>query len=295
LARKRPQRQRGVTGVFDVQAGSCERGGACHDDEDPDDPCEQRSDHDLDPFRPVFARRYALVHRVGLDEREAPWRKRRSYRRGYGHDRSGGQGHAGYHQPARGLGPVGLSEHSGHDVCGKYGRDSEQDVFDAVKRFRQHQCDDEAGGPQHARCLRQAGELCNGSDAGELGADRTEVGQHEQRAGRLGCRVAVACSDNGDEAFAAADRKADGQQVKENKQRCGDHDDPQELVAEIGAQDRVGRDARGIVVGKSGEHARSDYGDQGRQARAPAAPVVRKTSRDSSPLVADLWLKITHC
>jgi hypothetical protein len=136
--------------------------------------------------------------------------------------------------------------------------------------------------------------LRNGSDAGELGADRTEVGQHEQRAGHLGCRVAVACSDHSDEALAAAYRKPDGQQMKENKQRCGDQDGPQELVAEIGAQDRVGRDARRIVVGKSGEHARSDYGDQGRQARAPAASEVRKASRDSSPLVADLWLTITH-
>ena len=106
--------------------------------------------------------------------------------------------------------------------------------------------------------------------------------------------VAVACSDNGDEAFAAADRKADGQQMTENKPRCGDQDAPQELVAEIGAQDRVGRDARGIVVGKAGEHARSDYGGQDRQACGSAAPVVRKASRDSSPLVADLWLTITH-
>ena len=32
----------------------------------------------------------------------------------------------------------------------------------------------------------------------------------------------------------------------------------------------------------------------GRQACAPAASVVRKASRDSSPLVPDLWFTIIH-
>jgi hypothetical protein len=93
---------------------------------------------------------------------------------------------------------------------------------------------------------------------------------------------------------ATTDRQANHQRVKEHERRCGDRDRPREPVAEVGAQDRVGGDARGVVVGKAGEHARSDYGERGRQRRAPAASVAHEASRDASPLVPDLGFTSTH-
>jgi hypothetical protein len=45
---------------------------------------------------------------------------------------------------------------------------------------------------------------------------------------------------------------------------------PEQPVAEVGAEDRVGGDAGRVVVGEAGENARPNYGGKGNRARVAA-------------------------
>ena len=70
-----------------------------------------------------------------------------------------------------------------------------------------------------------------------------------------------------------------GELVKDDQRTGGDGEDPEQLVAVVGAEDGVGRDSGGIVVGEAGEQAGADDRQQrhdrtSREKRAPTASEV---------------------
>jgi hypothetical protein len=58
--------------------------------------------------------------------------------------------------------------------------------------------------------------------------------------------------------------------VEDNERGGREQQHPEQSVAEVGAEDRIGRDPGRVVVGEAGEHAGPDDGGKGEQAGVSA-------------------------
>ena len=83
---------------------------------------------------------------------------------------------------------------------------------------------------------------------------RPEVGDDQRTERDAGARGPVALAHERHQALAGDDAHARRQLVEDDQRDGGEREDPQQLVAVVGAEDRVGRDARRVVVGEAGEH-----------------------------------------
>ena len=73
---------------------------------------------------------------------------------------------------------------------------------------------------------------------------------------------AVALAHQADQALAGDDAHPRGQAVEHDQRDGGEQEHPQQLVAVVGAEHRVGGDAGRVVVGEPGEQAGTDDGQQ---------------------------------
>jgi hypothetical protein len=122
----------------------------------------------------------------------------------------------------------------------------------------------------HARVAADAGEFGSGGDPGELGAGGADVRQEQDGGGRDGGAMAVAVADQPGQA-ATGDAAHPCAQLMEDDQRDGrEQQHPEQPVAEVGAEDRIGRDAGRVVVGEAGENSWPDDGCKGDQSRVSA-------------------------
>src|SRR5881409_1495940 len=69
----------------------------------------------------------------------------------------------------------------------------------------------------------------------------------------------------------------DGEVVEEDERCCRGQQRPEERVAEVGAEDRVGRDPGRVVVGKAGQDSRADDGQQSERQSVLARPETSGT------------------
>ena len=74
------------------------------------------------------------------------------------------------------------------------------------------------------------------------------------------------------QALASGEAHARADLLGDQQRHLGHEDDPQQVVAEARAGDRVGRDAASVVVGKATDDARPEHGHRGQEACAPAQP-----------------------
>ena len=224
-------------------------------------------DH-VDPLVAQVLHGQALVHGVGLDEREAPRRQRRA---------DGGDGvedplacarEVGDDKALGGGAPVRVGQDAGDDVGDEDGAQRQQHVLDAAEGAAQDEQADRGGGERDRQIAAGAGkDLHPGGDAGELGADRAEVGHHQRGQRSLGPPPAVALVHESHQTLAGDDAGSGGEIVEDDQGDRRQGQDPQEPVAVVGAEDRIGRDPGGVVVGQPGQQSRPEYGQQGQHAR----------------------------
>ena len=149
-------------------------------------------------------------------------------------------------------------------------------MLDAVEAAAQHQQRHDDGGRGDARVAAQTEQLEAGRDAGELGAGRADVGHDEHGEGGAPDPHAVALADEADEPLAGDDAHAGGEAVEHHQGDGGEQEHPQQLVAVLGAEHRVGGDPGRVVVGEAGEQPRAHDRHQcpEREPFPPRAPHV---------------------
>ena len=193
--------------------------------------------------------------------------------------------HARHDQPVRGRAPVRMGEHAGDDVGDEDRAEREQDVLDAAERAAQHEHARRRPRRRDAHVAARAGEqLHPGRDAGELGADRADVRDHERARARppprarrsaRGRAASGPCRSRRPCAPPARGRRS----APRSRARA-----PTAAVAVVGAEDRVRRDPGRVVVGEPGEQARAEHGQQRHQRRAVPAqarePAMRMADRE---------------
>ena len=80
---------------------------------------------------------------------------------------------------------------------------------------------------------------------------------------------AVALADQGQQALAGDDPQPHPELVEDDQRRGRQRQHPEQLVAVLGAEDRVGRDPGRVVVGEAGQQPGPDHRQQRRQRPAP--------------------------
>ena len=150
----------------------------------------------------------------------------------------------------------------------------------------QHQRAHDHGAHGHGEIAAHSQQLCAGSDAGELRGGRSQVGDDEGHQGSGAHAHAVPMPDQADQAL-AGDHPQPGAEVVEHHQCQGrEEQHPQQLVAVVGSQHRVRRDAGRVVVGQSGEQSRAQHGEERERAAALGAwacwPLRGEAGHDSS-------------
>jgi hypothetical protein len=150
-------------------------------------------------------------------------------------------------------------------------------VLDAVKRPPQHEQRDADRGQRDAEVAADAGEQVeSGCDAGELGAQRAEVGNDQCAERKGGAARPEMIADEREQALLGHHAHAGTELVEDDQSERRDREHPQQAIAELGAEDRVGGDPGGVVIGEPGQHARPDDREQRRHPagtqQPPAAP-----------------------
>jgi hypothetical protein len=136
-------------------------------------------------------------------------------------------------------------------------------VLDALEAAAQHEQRHPERGERDAHVARDAGQLERRGDAGELGAHRADVRRHECEQSPGGDAHAVALPDEAGEPLAGDDPHPCAELVEEDQRGRREQQHPQQPIAVVGAEDRVGRDACRIVVRQAGEQARTEDREQG--------------------------------
>src|SRR5206468_5053392 len=100
----------------------------------------------------------------------------------------------------------------------------------------------------------------------------------------------VVLADQGEQSLAGDDPQPHPELVEDDQRRGREGEDPEQLVAVLGAEDRVGGDPGRVVIGETGQQARPDHGEQRRQAAAAqqqvaaaAAPPARAATPSAPP------------
>ncbi len=253
------------------------------------------TDHDVDPLEAQVLDAQPLVDRVGLDEGESPGGERRADRRHRDEDRIVVQRNARHHEPLGRRAPVRVGEESGDHVGDEDGAEGEQEVLDMAKVLPQDESGDPDRGEGNAQVATHAAEqLHPRGHAGELGAERAGVRNHQRRHDDPCRALPMVLSDQRQQPLAGDDPQPHAQLVEDDQRHGGECEDPEQLVAVFGAEDRVGGDPGGIVVGESGEKPGADDGKQGggrspaeQKVTTPCEPPVGMATRGS--MGAAVW------
>ena len=153
-------------------------------------------------------------------------------------------GHA-RHQHAVGRGsPVRMRQHAGSDVGQEHRRQQQQELLDAVEAAAQNQRGHDHRRSGDADVATDPEKFGAGGDPGELGAGRADVGDHERGQHGTAQPHAVPLSYQADETLPGDHTHAGRQAVEEHEGDGGQHEHPQQLVAVVRAEYRIGRDAR---------------------------------------------------
>ena len=131
----------------------------------------------------------------------------------------------------------------------------------------------------HAHESVHAAKLGGGRDAGELGASRPEVRDHECRHGKRGPAHAEAVAHQPSESLAGGDARPGAELVEDDQRERRDKQDPEQRVAVVGAKDGVGGDSRRVVVREPGQHARPHDGGQRGEAASSAHAAAHRARR----------------
>ena len=248
------------------------------DDEEADHPREHRPDDHVEVLVAKITRGEAFVDGVGLDEAQAPGRQGGADRCRRDEDGIASRGEPGDDQAGCGSAPVGVGQHRGGDVGQEHGADRHQHVLDPVEVRAHHERCDGHGGERHAHVTAHPEQLEPGGDPGVLGAGGADVGDEQKAGHERGAADSGALPDQSDEALAGCDAHAGGELVEHDEGDRRGREHPQEPVAVLGAEYRVGRDSGRVVVGQPGEQAGAEHGQHGEH--AGAAAVLRTGDAD---------------
>ena len=182
------------------------------------------------------------------------------------------KGHARQDKAAPSGPPVGVREHAGGDVGDKGGADEQEDVLDTVKAAPEHHEPDEHRGARHGQVARDPRKLEAGCNPGELGGRRAEVRDDQAPRDDERRSPPAVDPDERDQAGSRGKAKPCGELVEDHQRRDREDKYPQELVAETGAEDRVRRDSRRIVVRQARQQPRAEH----RQERGATRTDVRR-------------------
>ena len=116
----------------------------------------------------------------------------------------------------------------------------------------------------------------------QIGADIDGVGEEQQADQGRDQPARQDLAEVGRQAMAGHAADAGADRLHRDHQRIGQDDGPQHVQAELGAGLRIGGDAAGIVVGRSGDQA----GTQATQARRPPFALGFVVQRHARPLNA---------
>ncbi len=183
-----------------------------------------------------------------------------------------------------------MREQSRCDVCDEDRRKRQQDVLDAVGAPAEDDRSDEHGCRGNGGVASDAGEVEARSDSGELGARRAEVRDDESRRDHERGPMPVRAPNEADEARAGGEPESCAELVEDDEGRDRDDEDSEQLVAVAGADDRVRRDAGGIVVGEAGQetgpqHAEEHGQPEGSSERRFAVPAGELLDADQEHAV----------
>ena len=202
---------------------------------------------------------------------EPPRRQRRAD--GGRDDRDGRTvgGHARHQHSVDRSTPVRMCQHAGTDIGQEHRRQDQQELLDAVEAPAQHQNRHDDRGGRDTGVTTDPEQLETGGDPGELGTRRADVGDNERGQHGTGQSHAIPLTHQADEPLPGDHPHACRQAVEQYERHRGQHEHPQQLVAVVCAEHRIGGDACGVVVGKSGEQARTEHREKSAE-RNPFAP-----------------------
>jgi hypothetical protein len=168
-----------------------------------------------------------------------------------------------------------VGEEAGDDVGDEYRAQCQQEVLDVAEVLAQDEGRDAGRRQRHADVTTHSGEQFHRrGDAGELGAKRAGVGDHQRGQDQRSGPRAVVLADEGEQALAGDDAQPHPELVEDDQRRGREGEDPEQLVAVLGAEDRVGRDPGRIIVGEASQQPGSDHCEQRRQAAAAQQQVA---------------------
>ncbi len=182
--------------------------------------------------------------------------------------------------------PVGVRQHAGDDVGDKGGADEQEDVLDPVEAAPEHHEPDEHRGARHRQVARDPRKLEAGCNPGELGGRGAEV--RDDQAPRDDERRQLPPAPDTDERDQAGSRgkaKPCAELVDDHQRRDGEDKYPQELVAVTGAEDRIRRDSRRIVVRQARQEPRAEHGQERGQPEPACDGSERRPSMTSPQLL----------
>ena len=173
------------------------------------------------------------------------------------------------------------------DVGDEDRAEGEQEVLDAAEALAQDEGGDADRREGHADvAAHPAEQLHPGRHPGELGAQRPRVGDDQRGHDEPGGALAESLAHQRQQALAGDDAQPHAQLVEDDQRRGREGEDPEQLVAVFGAEDRVGGDPGRVVVGEPGQEPRADDGEQGgggaspeQQMTAPREAPVRVATR----------------
>jgi hypothetical protein len=166
-----------------------------------------------------------------------------------------------------------MAHHPGDDVGQVDEPDGQQDALDHRVAAPDDDQPDRQRDQRHGCVLGHVEQLEGGGDAGELGHRGHRIGDQEQQHREGGAPDAEALPDQVGQPLARHDGHA-GAHLVDHRQADGDQgEDPEHLVAELGACLGVGGDRAGVVAGVRGDQPRAD--DRQQDEEAPEAAETR--------------------
>ena len=159
--------------------------------------------------------------------------------------------------------PVGVGQDAGPDVRQEDEGEPLEAPRDAAVRGPEEQRDDQARVARDEQTrIEPRHHLGRLGHPAEVGADVEDVRDHQERTGRPEHPSRVAPADDAREPTARDHPEPRTHQLDRHHQREGEDRRPEGRVAEARARDRVGRDARGVVVGRPGHEAGAEVGEE---------------------------------
>ena len=278
-AGQRLERGGGVPRIGDRAAAHMDRGRGRHHDEEHDDDRRGRTQGHIGSFVRKILGAERLVHDVGLDEVLPP---RSHGGADHGHGRQQVRTvplHRRHEQTVHRLVPVGMGEVSRDHVRHVEQRHHEEDPFDPAIAAAQDQQHDERRPDRDGDVLADVEHLHRRGDARELGGRRPQVRDQQQQHHRGGRAHPVPLADQGREPLAGHHPEPGADLLGDEERDARDQRQPQELVPELGAHDRVRGDPLRVVVGGGRDQPGAEDRQERHQRAAPEEAAGAATAR----------------